>query len=121
MSEKFKILRVTLTQDYHVPMYDDKQSKINGWTIKELIKDWFYNRSLAASHATRDSHKIGFSETILKIEDPGLPPEAPTDNMNEGLLCNCMTKTPDPKYHKEDCPIRNMIDDHLELLENGLG
>jgi len=21
-------------------------------------------------------------------------------------LCNCMIKTPDPKYHKEDCPIR---------------
>lgn len=41
------------------------------------------------------------------------------------LLCNCFTKTPDIKYHKETCPYRlsveyNKLEEELEYKEIGL-
>lgn len=67
MSDKVKIIRVHLTQDYIVPMHDGYHTKINGWNIFEVIKDWFKNRSLDLSHAARDGHRIGNSKNIKRI------------------------------------------------------
>jgi hypothetical protein len=66
--EKYKILRVTVEEDYIIPMYDDKQSKINGWTIEEIIEDWFIQHASTLYHATRDSHRIGNSTKFIKSE-----------------------------------------------------
>lgn len=66
--KKYKILRVTYEEDYLIKMHDDKISKINGWTIEEIIEDWFKNHSLASYHATRDGHTIGNSKKYVKSE-----------------------------------------------------
>lgn len=64
----FKIIRLTLKQDYYVEMLDDKRTAINGWTIEQVIEDWFKRHSLHSRHATRDAHKIGNSEKVDDIE-----------------------------------------------------
>ena len=64
---KEKILRVTVTEDYYIKMHDEEKSQINGWTIKEVIKDWF-KRPLDSYHATRNNHKIGGSKKLLNVE-----------------------------------------------------
>jgi len=69
MSEpKIKIIRVTFTEDYYIEMHDDKRSEINGWTIKEIIKDWFSKYHLSSYHATRDGHVIGGSRKFIETE-----------------------------------------------------
>lgn len=31
------------------------------------------------------------------------------------ITCNCLTKTPEPKYHKHNCPV--WMKDHIDKLE----
>lgn len=66
--EKFKILKVTVEQKYYIPMYDDERSQINGWTMEEIIEDWFKRFSLGHTHATRDGHLIMGAEKFIKAE-----------------------------------------------------
>ena len=66
--DKFKILRVTTTADYLIPMIDDKRTKINGWPLDALIEDWFVYHSLSAYHATRDAYLIGNSKKFIKAD-----------------------------------------------------
>ena len=66
--KKYKILRATYEVDYLIEMHDDKISTINGWTIEEIIEDWFKLHSLSSYHATRDGHKIGGSKKFIKSE-----------------------------------------------------
>lgn len=65
---KAKIIKVTLTQEYYIEMYDDKKTKINGWTMEEVIKDWFVNHPLNSPHVSRDSHKVGYGKKFIKAE-----------------------------------------------------
>jgi hypothetical protein len=65
---KYKVLRVTTTRDYLVEMIDDEKTKINGWTIKEVIEDWFHDHPLEGYHATRDGCRIGNSKKFIKVE-----------------------------------------------------
>lgn len=62
------ILRVTITEDYWIDMFDEKRTEINGWTMEEVIDDWFKNHSLASYHATREGHAIGNSRKFIKSE-----------------------------------------------------
>ena len=66
--EKFKVLRVTVTEDYFIDMIDDKKTCINGWTLDELIQDWFEKFSMGTHHASREYHKIGNSRKYVKTE-----------------------------------------------------
>lgn len=66
--EKFKILKVLVEQVYIVPMVDDERTRINGWTIEEVIEDWFQDHSLNSFHATREGHLIGHSKKVIKTE-----------------------------------------------------
>ncbi len=66
--EKFKILKVTVEENYFIPMHDDKRSQINGWTIEEIIEDWFVRFASREYHATRDGHRIGNSRKFIKSE-----------------------------------------------------
>ncbi len=68
MTEKHKILRVTVTKDYAIKMIDDERTEINGWTMEQIIEDWFEEYALAGYHATRDGHFIGCSEKFIKSE-----------------------------------------------------
>ena len=67
MSE-FKVLRVTVQEDYIIEMYDDKRTKINGWTIKEVIKDWFKGSRMLGFHASRDTHRISGTRKYISSE-----------------------------------------------------
>lgn len=65
---KAKILRVTITRDYIIPMRDDEKTHINGWTMDKVIEDWFERNSIHSYHATRDGHRIGNSEKMVDTE-----------------------------------------------------
>ena len=69
MSEKYKVLRVTMTKDYLVKMIDNERTEINGWPMQQVIQDWFFDTDLRTYHATRNGHEIGNSEQILEIEE----------------------------------------------------
>jgi hypothetical protein len=66
--ENYKILKVMVEEQYFIPMYDDKISKINGWSIEEIIEDWFITHASTQYHATRDGHRIGNSRKFIKSE-----------------------------------------------------
>ena len=70
MIEHYKRLRVTITQDYFIEMQgpDTDLTHINGWTMEEVIKDWFEKHPMGSYHATRDGCKIGNSERFIKSE-----------------------------------------------------
>ncbi len=63
--EKVKFLKVTKTEYYLIPMLDDERTKINGWDIDQVIKDWFEVHDCNASHATRDGSLIGYSTKVI--------------------------------------------------------
>jgi hypothetical protein len=72
--EKYKIIRVTSTEDYIIEMIDDKRTYINGWTMEEVIEDWFKRFSMGVHHASRENHVIGnsrkyVSSEIIKIKE----------------------------------------------------
>lgn len=62
------ILRVTVTEDYWIKTYDKERTEINGWTMEEVIKDWFKDHSLDSHHASREGHRIGNSRKFIKSE-----------------------------------------------------
>lgn len=66
--ENFKILTVTVKKKYYIPMIDNVRTKINGWTMEEVLDDWFKQHSLASFHATRDGHEIMGGATFIKSE-----------------------------------------------------
>jgi hypothetical protein len=61
----YKIIRVTRTDDYLLPMNADGTTHINGWTPEECATNWFNEYSLNSSHATRDSYRIGNGSTLI--------------------------------------------------------
>ncbi|MFW9871615.1 MAG: hypothetical protein ACFFG0_00810 [Candidatus Thorarchaeota archaeon] len=65
--KKYKILRVTYEKDYLVEMIDGERTIINGWTIKEVIDDWFGRYPLSSFHASREAHTIGNSEKFIDV------------------------------------------------------
>jgi hypothetical protein len=71
--KKFVVVQVTFTEDYFIPMINDDMTEINGWSLTEVIKDWFLNldHPMLSYHATRDGHHIGNSKKYIssKITD----------------------------------------------------
>ncbi len=71
--KKHKILKVTLEKLYLIPMFDDEITEINGWTIPQVIHDWFGENPLGnminRTHASRDVHEIGGSKKVLHVEE----------------------------------------------------
>ena len=61
MEEKFKILKVTMEVKYYIPMPDKEiieesgelRTKINGWPMSQVKKDWFETHDINQHHATR--------------------------------------------------------------------
>ncbi len=68
MKDNYKILKATVELSYYIPMIDDEKSAINGWTIDQIVKDWFRGQRggvISGSHATRDASLIGNSDKLL--------------------------------------------------------
>lgn len=68
MKQKYKILKVTVTEDYIIEMIDDEKTLINGWPIDKVIEDWFKNYPMGAHHASREGSLIGNSRKFIKAE-----------------------------------------------------
>ena len=66
--ENYKVLKVTVEMNYLIPIHDDEITKINGWSMEEVIENWFKDHPLSGYHATRDSHEIGGSKKFIKSE-----------------------------------------------------
>jgi len=65
--EKFKLITVNMDVQFLVPMATDKFTKVNGWTLEEVIKDWFMHSNINAYHCARDRSEIGGSKVIKSI------------------------------------------------------
>lgn len=63
-----KIIRVVMEVDYIVPMANDTISTINGWTMEEIVKEWFVDYDINRHHATRDIHRVGNGSKIISTE-----------------------------------------------------
>ena len=68
MGDRIKLIKVTVEETYFVDMIDNERTHINGWTIKEVIKDWFEGYSMASHHASREGSLIGGSRKYIKSE-----------------------------------------------------
>lgn len=66
--KKYKILKVTVQQFYLIEMYDEDITEINGWSIQQVIKDWFENCPITSYHASREGHTIGNAKKLVKCE-----------------------------------------------------
>lgn len=66
MAKQFKLLEVTTTTLYLIPMIDNEISEINGWDIETIKKDWF--EDINRSHATREAYEIGHSKRVVNAE-----------------------------------------------------
>lgn len=107
---ELKVMRVLMTVDYAIPMCpDNKHTDINGWTVEEIVEDWFKKFPMGYYHATRDGHRIGGSERALSIEfdDKKVAYEPPADpgpaDSTIRLLKLCRMKAePEPVIFKTD-------------------
>jgi hypothetical protein len=64
--QKFKIIKVIVEEQYLIEMYDEEKSHINGWTLPEIIKDWFQGPTpLGTFHASREGSLIGNSRKYI--------------------------------------------------------
>lgn len=68
MKGPFKFLKVTTTKYYIVPMATPEKSTINGWTLLEIIEDWFKRFPLWGRHATREAYTVGGIEELVSAE-----------------------------------------------------
>jgi len=68
MGDRIKLIKVTIEETYYLEMRDAEHTHINGWTIDEVIEDWFINYPMGSYHATRDSSLIGGSRKYIKSE-----------------------------------------------------
>lgn len=66
--DKYTILKVTVEQKFAIPMHDDIHTQINGWTMEEVIDDWFKTHGITSFHATRDGHHIMGGDKFIKSE-----------------------------------------------------
>lgn len=66
MPEKYKIVRVTKTEDYILPISPDGTT-YNGQTVDEIVQEWFRTYSLNRHHASRDASRIGNSVVLLDV------------------------------------------------------
>lgn len=62
---KYKILSVLVKQEYLIKVGEDGRTNINGWTIEQVVDDWFSNDRINISHATRDGRKIGNADEFV--------------------------------------------------------
>lgn len=101
--EKHKFLKVTTTRQYVIPMIDDKHTQINGWTIDEVIVDWFGKRFMNSHHAAREGHEIGNTIKFVNAEvldEPDIQPEEYAQNVLAHLLNNFDKIWSDPSKEK---------------------
>ena len=69
--QKFKQVTVTVEITYLIPMYDEQHTQINGWTVDEVVRDWFERYDLNQHHASRDAHRVGGGMKLIntRIDD----------------------------------------------------
>jgi len=58
MPKTYKIIDVPVIISYMVEVQPDGKTEINGWTIREVIDDWFRKHPMNMWHATRDTYVI---------------------------------------------------------------
>lgn len=63
---QFKIVRVTTTQDYALPIHSNG-STYNGQPVAELVEQWFNRESLNRHHISRESSRVGNSIEMLSV------------------------------------------------------
>lgn len=64
---QFKIVRVTTTQDYALPI-NPNGSTYNGQSVEELVEQWFNSSSLNRLHMSRDGSRVGGSIEMVSVK-----------------------------------------------------
>ena len=73
MPDRFRVVRVTTTQDYALPVAADGRT-FNGQGVEELVQSWFRDTDLNRYHASREGCRIGGS---IELVDAVLVEEGP--------------------------------------------
>jgi hypothetical protein len=60
-------IRVVIERTYIVPMTGKVCHQINGWTLPQIIENWFKRWNINDPHATRDGYHFGNGDKILSI------------------------------------------------------
>lgn len=66
----FHLITVTIERQYIVPVNTDGiTTQVNGWTITEVVQDWFNGlMNINAHHASRDYHHVPVDKIVgIKI------------------------------------------------------
>ena len=62
-----------MSKEYLIPVdgnyKDGDPTYINGWTIKEVINDWFRRYSLGSYHASREANSIHGSDKFIEATE----------------------------------------------------
>ena len=67
--ERLQVIRVTSVTDYWVGLDEvSRRTSIDGRTVDSVVDEWFKKYPLYMSHATRDTHRIGYSEHVTKVD-----------------------------------------------------
>jgi len=61
--QKIHLIKVTTSS-----IYAFEEGSINGWSVEQVIKDWFEGYPMDMHHATRDTYKIGNTTLVEKVE-----------------------------------------------------
>jgi len=62
-TEQFAIVKVMVEQTFALPVINGKT--LNGYTVDELMEEWFKNTNINAYHASRNSYKVGGGDTLI--------------------------------------------------------
>lgn len=71
----YAYIRVVREDLYLVPLHSvgsrpELVTKINGWTMRQVVRDWFGpGRSLDYTHATRDAYRLSGSARVLSLQE----------------------------------------------------
>jgi hypothetical protein len=68
---QYAVVRVTVERTYLVPIStaDPSRTQINGWSLKQVVSDWFGKHADTYSHASRDYHKASEKFVAVEITD----------------------------------------------------
>lgn len=50
-------------------LYFFETGSINNWNTQMVIEDWFHRFPLNMFHASRDSHRVGYSTKLIDVKE----------------------------------------------------
>ena len=66
--KKCKIIKVMIEHQYLIEVYKDGTTEINGWTVEQVMENWFKTHNINSYHATRNACEIGGGNKFISYK-----------------------------------------------------